>query len=733
MRRTTICLLLCLILSALGCQDHAPSQASRGTPPEEEFDADGNIIWLAEDLRDESFLADHKPRYTELVEPPRWAERDIPFPELPQNVAGVSDEVIQEVAAALREQETIPAPWRGEFVAAVPGSFSYDSLPIDKLSKTGKFLASRSPGNEWTVWDLEARRAILRVRTQQDPAFHKNKVGPFGFSNDERYIAVAGHRPGVRIHEIASGKLIFEHKKPASLIRSLEISADDRFILIYERDGKLSRHPLLGGRGRVSDLTVLAPNIKSSTECRFAISPDGMTHLATGVVPKQSLLINFNGLVDSQPRDFQWWQINHPYAVGISDQMIFELGSGSMHLVRRFEEASEFKSTGAWAISSDDTTATISKDSSFIMWAGRIGLGRLDPRNEVRPRWIGLPGMAGSGFSISAEGNFVCIRGQKQALEVYRMSTPEPSPEAKFTQLVEKYLAAEQYEHLEAIGAILEWDQSPCQWDPARERYEAYIGTFTNPMRLDGSVSNTSRVDRWLLAKPESRVARVIRATMHVNTAGAARGDGVAHTVTEQGWREFGSELSKAAALLEPMRDNGNLPPAGYAKLLMVAKGLNWSHDDILELIAEANDVAPWYDQIHHEATQILLPRWHGFPGDGAKYLDAVTSRMNKDDGDILYFRVGSTMLRMGRNEEILGQENYDIKRMMAGVRAILRRCPLAPDALQGGLYLAWRIDDHMAMLEFGELVSRYQVPYYYGRWQDYDFYQQVTTHYVPM
>jgi hypothetical protein len=109
-----------------------------------------------------------------------------------------------------------------------------------------------------------------------------------------------------------------------------------------------------------------------------------------------------------------------------------------------------------------------------------------------------------------------------------------------------------------------------------------------------------------------SYAARTTRGGLLIDSAWAARGDGWASTVTEQGWKNFRDRLAEAQTELEDAVKEFPDGWVAHAKLETVAMGLGLPRAYLEEHFKRAVKVRPRYQAAYFAKLQYLMPRWHG-------------------------------------------------------------------------------------------------------------------------
>jgi len=118
------------------------------------------------------------------------------------------------------------------------------------------------------------------------------------------------------------------------------------------------------------------------------------------------------------------------------------------------------------------------------------------------------------------------------------------------------------------------------------------------------------------LQKPNASEYDRLMATSYLasRTAFAARGEGVASTVTPEGWRIFGIENKKAKEALEKAWE---LDPERWeapTMMLNIGRNLSFERDEIEQWFNRAMKANPDNTRACLDLFDYLLPKWHGSP-----------------------------------------------------------------------------------------------------------------------
>lgn len=169
----------------------------------------------------------------------------------------------------------------------------------------------------------------------------------------------------------------------------------------------------------------------------------------------------------------------------------------------------------------------------------------------------------------------------------------------------EALLRADQFDKLEAYYSGILKKYNPKTANSYDAAWRAIDG-------ISYSSDLPAHLDRWVAAKPNSPVARLIRGGFYIEHAWAARGSGFANTVSRQGWEEFGKRLELANADLTAAAQLDPHSPFPYAGLITIDMGMSRGVKSAAEHLAAARAIDPSFYPAHSNFMFMNTPRWGG-------------------------------------------------------------------------------------------------------------------------
>lgn len=141
---------------------------------------------------------------------------------------------------------------------------------------------------------------------------------------------------------------------------------------------------------------------------------------------------------------------------------------------------------------------------------------------------------------------------------------------------------------------------------------------------------------KWLKAEPKSPTARVALADTYVEYAWFARGNGYANTVTEKGGRIFHDRIKKSKELLDADPSIRQEDPRAYMVYGRIARAEGMDKGAYLKFVEASHKDWPGYNGADFGATQFLLPRWYGEPGETEAFINKRAATIGGTKGDMV-------------------------------------------------------------------------------------------------
>lgn len=219
------------------------------------------------------------------------------------------------------------------------------------------------------------------------------------------------------------------------------------------------------------------------------------------------------------------------------------------------------------------------------------------------------------------------------------------------------------------------------------------------------SQEHVAHLEHWMSQRPISITARVALATALTRWAWVARGNGMADTVTADGWRLFNERMKEAQVILEGSQKMPVQCPQWYSAMLAVGTAQGWELDRMRKVLDDGIRLAPGYYYLYMQYANYVLPKWHGAEGEASNFARASADAIGGDAGDILYFQIGSELIRRGDGE--FPVHEMDWPRLQRGYQALVSQYGMAGFPVNELAFMAWKFQDSgVARQQFGLIGS---------------------------
>lgn len=230
-------------------------------------------------------------------------------------------------------------------------------------------------------------------------------------------------------------------------------------------------------------------------------------------------------------------------------------------------------------------------------------------------------------------------------------------------------------------------DRVAAQWSQGKERFldgswkiAIFYGAITE--KAMPFPERFKRLEMWQAGFPDSIAPRLLHADAMVDYAWDARGNGVASTVTEEGWKLFRERLAAARMELAALNARRTECPQWFAIMQTIAVGQQWSWKEYDALFEEAIACEPEYLTFYDRKIYYLQPKWYGKEGDELEFVNSLPERLPGGVGEEIYARLAWSGLEAAnqRLRESGGRYFPDMgmkwEPMKAGFERILARYP---------------------------------------------------------
>lgn len=242
--------------------------------------------------------------------------------------------------------------------------------------------------------------------------------------------------------------------------------------------------------------------------------------------------------------------------------------------------------------------------------------------------------------------------------------------EGFMVRTVRAQLVAEKFDELDQLADQLRRDKA--RWKGGEWKLRTLYQALDAPFLTDkDSVEHLEHLRRWIAQRPKSVTARIALATSLHRWAWVARGNGVANTVTEEGWRLFNQRIAEAQAVLTAAQDMVPFCPQWYSEEMTVGLAQGWDARQMKDLFDRAVQFEPGYFAFYRARTNYLLPKWYGSANDATNFAKSAADRDGGDAGDVLYFEIATAILHRGNFNLTPFLKALDWERIQHGYAAL--------------------------------------------------------------
>lgn len=238
-------------------------------------------------------------------------------------------------------------------------------------------------------------------------------------------------------------------------------------------------------------------------------------------------------------------------------------------------------------------------------------------------------------------------------------------------------LAGEYFDEIEKMAGLLR--RHKCRYSGGAWQLSYFYDGLKKgcgDISPDNREEFTALIERWKSAYPESATPLITQAAVHMAYGWDARGDGYAHTVTEENWKVFYKELGIAMDhLLEAEALNGNDPHL-YSMMLNICNCLDYSASKMQDIFDKGIAIDLGYFPLYFTRTWFLTPRWGGKPGEVERFAEKVYDLTQEEYGYTLYALIASALaIRIGTND-FLHDHSFDREKVYKGCIELMEEFP---------------------------------------------------------
>ncbi|MGO8756521.1 MAG: DUF4034 domain-containing protein [Terracidiphilus sp.] len=240
--------------------------------------------------------------------------------------------------------------------------------------------------------------------------------------------------------------------------------------------------------------------------------------------------------------------------------------------------------------------------------------------------------------------------------------------ETKLRHLVEADLVEEKFDDLDQMASQFRSDKS--RFPGGSWKLTTFYEALDKPMLTDkDTLDHLAHLKRWVAQRPESITARVALAASLHRWAWVARGNGMANTVTSEGWRLFDERIQESLDVLNAAANLHERCPQWYSEMMIVGLAQSWDEARMRKVFEQGIQFEPEYFRLYKQMANYLLPKWDGKPGDAVAFATTAADRVGGDQGDEIYFHIAVEVI--GKNGRNFGAKEMDWPRIQRGYQAL--------------------------------------------------------------
>jgi hypothetical protein len=244
--------------------------------------------------------------------------------------------------------------------------------------------------------------------------------------------------------------------------------------------------------------------------------------------------------------------------------------------------------------------------------------------------------------------------------------------------------------------------QRNSQGDWQLYRLYTLLSIHSESLIAESETQFRNRLRAWEREFPDSVTWRIVLADGLVEIGWNARGDGLAYTVTPQGWLNFEKYLTEAWKVLQDAKKLSTADPELFSTLMTIGMGLGEDptapagglsliresikqafgadavpdkaiHDVIFD---EARKHEALYPPLYWNYAIAVLPRWGGAPGEVEAFAARAADLTRADAGDTYYAVVALAILDYTAEEGYVLDHRFEWPRIKSGLDRILDDYP---------------------------------------------------------
>jgi len=292
--------------------------------------------------------------------------------------------------------------------------------------------------------------------------------------------------------------------------------------------------------------------------------------------------------------------------------------------------------------------------------------------------------------------------------------------EGHWLRSIESDLVAEKFDDLDQMAD--DYRRSEARLPGGAWRLRLFYEALDAPQQTDkDTVDHLEHLHHWMTARPESITARVALATSLTRWAWVARGNGLAKTVTPEGWQLFNERIGEAKTVLEGSRDMRHMCPQWYSEMMTVGLAQGWNERQVQENFDRGVQFAPDYFYLYRQYANYLLPKWYGKQADASNFARSSADHLGGDRGDMLYFQISTVLVKRGNGS--FSMEGIDWPRIQRGYQLVTSQFGSSLRNTNDLAFMAYKFNDPaVARQQFAAIGDDWSL----GVWRDRQFFDRI-------
>ena len=274
---------------------------------------------------------------------------------------------------------------------------------------------------------------------------------------------------------------------------------------------------------------------------------------------------------------------------------------------------------------------------------------------------------------------------------------------SKWTRLIETDLVEEKFDELDRMAYQLRSEKRRAaggSW-----KLKEFYGALDKPMLTDkDTLDHMAHLRHWITQRPDSITARVALATSLHRWAWVARGNGMANTVTAEGWKLFDERIQESLDVLNAAAKLHERCPRWYSEMMIVGLAQGWDEPKMREVFEQGIQFEPEYFDLYKQMAMYLLPKWEGKPGEAVDFATSSADRVGGEQGDAIYFHIAVSVV--GKNGRNYGVKEMDWARIQRGYQAITAQYGTTGRLKNKMAWFAYRFRDAAVARQQFELIG---------------------------